>query len=128
MTVTNLSTCDAQQRSPTVLTNVHSSRLESNYPSAIVVHNTSANVSTVNLEIYDAENGGQFGTFSTVMAPNSQRIISIPNMENLTGITPAAAFHYVIKATPFTGHLQHIVNNRAARLISDMTETCALSP
>ncbi len=128
MTLTNLSTCDAQQRNPNVLMNVHSSRLESNYPSAVIIHNTSASTSTVRLGIYDAENGGQFGTFTTVLAPNSQRIVSIPNMENASGISPAAAFHYVIKASGFTGYMQHLVNNRAARLIADMTETCALSP
>ena len=37
--------------------------------------------------------------------------------------------NYVVKAdTVFTGYLQHLVNNRTARLVSDMTESCALTP
>ncbi len=129
MTLTNLSTCDAQQRSPTVLTNIHSSLLDGGYPSGVVIHNTSANTINPSFGIYNAQTGLRLGTYTTSIAPNSQRIVTIGNLEAAAGVSPAGVYHYNIKAdSSFTGYLQHLLNNRAARLISDMTETCALSP
>jgi V8-like Glu-specific endopeptidase len=129
MTLTNLSTCDAQQRTPTVLTNVHSSLMDGGYPSGIVIHNTSANTINPRFGIFHAQTGQRLGTYATTVAPNSQRIVSIGNLEVAAGISAAGVYHYNIKAdTSFSGYLQHLLNNKNARLITDMTETCALSP
>ena len=131
MTETNLSTCDVPERSANTLINVHSSLLDSGYPSGITVHNTSANTISHTFGIYNAADGSRVGTYSTSIAPNSQQILTMANMEAVAGINPGASkiYQYVIKAeSGLSGYLQHLVNNRTARLVADMTETCTLTP
>jgi hypothetical protein len=50
-------------------------------------------------------------------------------IEDAIGLTPGAGmYHYNIKLdTAFTGTLQHLVNNKAAGLITDMTTACPLN-
>ena len=127
-TLTNLSTCDTQERSTNTLINVHSSLMDGGYPSGVVLHNTSAGTASPTFGIFDAQTGTRLGTYRATLAANSQQILTVGAMENAAGIIPSA-YHYIIKAeSGFTGYMQHLLNNKAARLITDMTETCTLAP
>ncbi len=128
-TLSNTSTCDLQSTEQMTLINVHSSLL-SGYPAAVVVHNTGTSGVNVSLGIYNADNGVRLGTFATGVIPaNAQRMYGVSSLESGAGITPSNVFHYVVKAdAPFTGYLQHLMNNVSAGFTTDMTETCALNP
>lgn len=79
----------------------------------MVTHNTSANTINSSFGVYNAQTGLRLGTYTTSIAPNSQRIVSVGNLEAASGISPEGVYHYNIKAdTSFTGYLQHLVNNR----------------
>jgi V8-like Glu-specific endopeptidase len=130
--ITNLTNCDtAAVADPKVLVGVHSSLLASGYPSTVVIYNTGTAAVNISLGIYDARNGARVGTYSTgLLQPNAQNIVSVANMEAAAQITPAAGmYHYVVKAdTPFTGYLQHVINNASDGVVTDMTTVCRLSP
>ncbi len=130
-TITNLSTCDVPATDQTALMNVHTSLL-AGYPSVVVIHNTSTNSVSLTLGIYHQQTGQRLGTYPTGQIPaNGQQLLTIQTIEAGAGITPAAsgAYHYNIKSdTAFTGYLQHLLNNQAAGMTTDMTEACAMSP
>lgn len=128
-TLTNISACDAQERSPTTLINVHSSLLDCGYPSGVMIHNTSANTITPSFGIYDGGSGARLGTFTPTIAPNSQRLVTVGSIEQAAGISPGGVYHYNMRAeSGLTGYVQHMVNNKAARIVTDLTETCPLTP
>ncbi len=130
-TLTNLSTCDTQSTNQKVLINVHSSLLQSGYPAAVVVHNTASTAVSVNLGMYNAQDGQKMGTYFTSSIPaNAQKVVAVSDMEKAAGFSPGnTVYHYVIKAeTNFTGYLQHLLNNQAAGIVTDMTPTCSLTP
>lgn len=130
-TITNLSTCNVPSTDQTTLMNVHTSLL-AGYPSVVVIHNTGANSVSLTLGIYHQQTGQRLGTYPTGQIPaNGQQLLTIQTIEAGAGITPAAsgAYHYNIKSdTAFTGYLQHLLNNQAAGMTTDMTEACAMSP
>ena len=130
-TLTNLSTCAAAVTAdPMKLAGVHSSLLNADYPSQVVINNTGT--TTLNgplLSLYDARNGTRLGTYTaTSIAPNSQAVVPIATFETQAGVTPGEGmYHYVIKAdVPFTGFLQHLVLNTKAGVVTDMTTACGL--
>jgi hypothetical protein len=129
-TLTNLSTCDAGVGAEVgQLINVHSSLLQSGFPSSIVVTNPTTVAATASLGVYDARNGTKLGTYTTPsIAANGQAIIPITAVEAQIGVTPnASQFHYVIKAEgTFNGFLQHLVDNKSVGVITDMTAMCQL--
>jgi V8-like Glu-specific endopeptidase len=131
-TLTNLSTCDTPSTDQSFLMNVHSSLLSNGYPSAVVVYNTSTNPVSLSLGIYHQQTGQRLGTYVTGQIPaNGQQILTMATIEAGAGISPGAtgAYHYNIKSdNVFTGYLQHLLNNQAAGMTTDMTESCALSP
>ena len=131
-TVTNISSCDVTALAPTTATNVHSSILQSNYPSAVVVHNTGGAGATPTLSIYNAQSGALLGTYrpSSPIPPNGQLILNIPQIEAGAGISPGTSiYHYNIRLAGSTsGYLQHLVNNAAAGVTSDMSVGCTLAP
>ena len=127
-TLTNLSTCNVSERSTNTLINVHSSLMDGGYPSGVVLHNTSASTISPTFGIFSAQTGARLGTYRTTMGANAQQILTVGALENVSGIIPST-YHYIIKAeSGFTAHMQHLLNNKAARLITDMTETCTLTP
>lgn len=130
-TLTNLSTCAASVTAdPMKLGGVHSSLLSSAYPSQVVINNTgSTALNGPLLSIYDARNGTKLGTYTAAnIPPNGQVIVPVATIEAQNNLTPAdGMYHYVIKAdTPFTGFLQHLVNNVQVGVTTDMTTACGL--
>ncbi len=126
----NLSTCSSgATTNRTQINNVHSSLLQADYPSAIVVTNTATAAASVQLGIFDAGTGARLGTFATgTVAANGQATIAVSTIEATARITPAAgAYHYIIKSEgPFTGYLQHLVENKLAGFTSDLSTVCPL--
>lgn len=130
-TLTNLSTCAAAVTAdPMTLAGVHSSLLNGSYPSQVVINNTG--VTAVNgpaLGVYDARDGTKLGSYPIPnIQPNSSTVVPVTVIEAQAKITPTdGMYHYVIKAeTPFTGFLQHLVNNTTAGVVTDMTTGCGL--
>ncbi|MSO72016.1 MAG: trypsin-like serine protease [Rhodospirillaceae bacterium] len=128
--LTNLSTCDSQSSGQTTLTNVHSSLMDSGYPSTVVFHNTGAGNISPALGIYNAQSGQRLGTFPTgTIAANSQKVVAMPALEAAAGFSPNGVYHYNVRADAvFSGYLQHLMTNKAARVVSDMTAACRLTP
>ncbi len=133
--LTNLSTCDNPAGSRTALMNVHSSLMEAAYPSAVIVHSTSASNLALNLGIYDAASGRKLGTYATgPIPPNGQILMSMPAIEAAAAISPGSVFHYNVRSesggveTGFEGYLQLLLNNKNANIVTDMTASCVLSP
>lgn len=130
-TLTNLSVCqDGTGADPFTLIGVHSSLLAAmGYQSVVTLISTGAAAQTVTLGIYDARDGRKLGTYAAAALPGGgQRLIDVSTIEAAARITPtAAAPHYIIKAdTPFTGFLQHMVNNLRNGVVVDMTAQCAM--
>ncbi|MDX2145586.1 MAG: right-handed parallel beta-helix repeat-containing protein [Rhodospirillaceae bacterium] len=128
-TLTNLSTCAAGVTADSVkLSGVHTSLLQSGYPSSVVVSNTGTAATTVTLGVYNANTGVKRGNYVTPSIPaGGQALVAIPTIEATTGLPSSDLYHYVIKAeSAFTGYLQHLVNNMQAGVITDMTAVCAL--
>jgi hypothetical protein len=129
-TLTNLSTCGGGVTADkTSLTGVHSSLLGGRYPSGVVINNTGA-AQAVTIGVYDARDGTKLGTYTTPSIPNNaQFMLSAASLEVAIGKSPTEGmYHYVVKTEgPFSGFLQHLVNNLQAAVITDMTTGCALS-
>lgn len=128
--LTNLSTCSSGATiNRTQVNNVHSSLLQADYPSSIVVTNTATAAAPVQLGVFDATSGARLGTYATPpVAANGQLSIAVSTIEAGARITPAAgAYHYIVKAeAPFTGYLQHLVESKLAGVTSDLSTVCPL--
>jgi hypothetical protein len=129
-TLTNLSTCGSGvTASQTALSGVHSSLLGGAYPSGIVINNLGA-AQSVTIGVYDARDGTKLGAYTTASIPNNgQFMVSAAELEVAIGKSPTPGmYHYVVKIEgPFSGFLQHLVNNLKAAVITDMTTSCAMS-
>ncbi len=129
-TLTNLSTCDAGVGANTSqLINVHSTLLDSGYPSSIVISNTGAATANITLGVYDATTGTKLGTYpAPPILAGAQAVIPMTTIESGAGVSPGTTiYHYIIKAEgSFTGYLQHLVNNKSTGVITDMTTICAM--
>ena len=128
-TLTNLSTCDTGiTASATQVANVHTSILDNGYPSSVAVNNTGASdVSGIALGVYDARNGAKLGTYALATIPsNSKLILTVDAIEAGASVKPTSdMYHYVLKVEgTLTGFLQHLVNNQAVSVITDMTTNC----
>lgn len=129
-TVTNISTCDTQTGNQSALINVHSSLLESGYPSQVIVHNTGSGTISPTLGVFNAQNGQRLGTYATgPIQPNGQKVVDVSALETAAGISANGVFHYNIRSDgTYTGYLQHLMTNKAAGIVTDMTATCRLAP
>lgn len=130
-TVTNVSTCSVTAVAPTTATNVHSSILQNNYPSAVILHNTGTVGATPTLQVFNAQDGSLLGNYVAPQVPaNGQAILGIPQIEAGAGVSPGTTiYHYNIRLAGSTGgYLQHLVNNMGAGVTSDMSAACTLTP
>lgn len=130
-TLTNLSTCmDGTGADPFTLFGVHSSLLAAQgYQSVVNIISTGTSPQAVTLGIYDARDGRKLGAFTPApIAGGGQRLIDLGEIESAARVTPSSSMpHYVIKAeAPFTGFLQHMVNNLRSGVMVDMTAQCAM--
>jgi hypothetical protein len=126
--LSNLSTCDvipaaAGER----LVNVHSSLLSDQYPSSISILNAAAVPISLTLGVYGATDGIKLGAYE-VSVPPAGLVVTMSSIEAAAQIKPAPGmFHYVVKAEkPFSGYLQHFVENKQVGLTMDMSIVCPL--
>jgi hypothetical protein len=126
--LTNLSGCASGLSSDSrTMINVHTSLIP-NYPSILEVHNTGAAAATPRFAVFDARNGQPFGTFTAPAAipPLGTAMIDASHVVESLGITPAAGMYHINMQLDagFTGFAQHLVNNRDAQVITNMTPKC----
>ena len=99
------------------------------YPSTVAVVNTGSTARTFTLGVFDARDGTRLGAYTTAAIPvNGQVLLAVSAIESAINLTPSSGmFHYVIKLEGSgTGFLQHLVNNQAKAVITDMTTACLL--
>jgi V8-like Glu-specific endopeptidase len=128
--LSNTSTCDTASTDQKTLLYLHSSLLAP-YTSTIVVHNTGTAAISPRLGIYNAETGQRLTGYTTNVIPaNGQIILEVGSLEQAAGITPSTnAYHYnIVAETAFTGYMQQFLNNQNAKMIVDMTASCAMAP
>ncbi len=129
-TLSNLSTRDTgATTNPAALTHVHSSLVQADNPSTIVITNTSGTAAAFQLGVFDAVSGSRVGTYSSPVVPaNGQRSADIPALEAGAAISSAPnRLHYTIRAEGhFTGYLQHLVTDTQTMLTSDVTTVCPM--
>ena len=130
--LTNLSTCNSGVTAPSArLVNVHSSRLGTNgYPSTVVIHNTGTAAATATLAVTDARDGMTIGSiYTTASIPaDGELVLPVSTIETAAEILPPVdMLHYLIALRgPFTGYLQHRVNNQQAGVVTDMSTVCTI--
>lgn len=128
--LTNLSTCDiGASTTRTQLGHVHSSLLQVTYPSKIVVTNAGKAAAPAQLGVFEASTGVRLGTYISPLIPaGGQLAVDMRTVERAAGVSPGATiYHYNIRLEgAFTGYLQHLVENAAAGIVSDMTASCPL--
>ncbi|MCB2106293.1 MAG: hypothetical protein KDE14_01275 [Rhodobacteraceae bacterium] len=129
-TLTNSSTCSAGVTADRKsLMGVHSTLLQTGFPSTVVLTNTLSAASSARIGVYDARTGEKLGTYTSPAVPaNGQLFVSVATIEADIGTTPTSnRYHYVLEVeNAFTGFLQHLVNNVQAGVVTDMTTACYL--
>jgi hypothetical protein len=129
-TLTNLSTCNGGVTgNAQTLINVHSTLLDYGYPSTVVITNTGTAQTSVQLGVFDSASGNRLGTYrSAPIAAGGQAFVSVASLEAEAGISAGATiYQYNLAAeNAFTGFLQHLVTNKQAGVITDMTTVCRL--
>ncbi len=131
-TLSNISTCEAGlTTSGTSVPYVHSGLLSAGFPSHLVINNTGTADGTVTLGVYNEASGAKIGSYTTPsVVKGSALFLDVADIETKAKIKPAAGtYHYIIKVeSPFTGYVQHLVENLQAGLYTDVTNQCAMTP
>lgn len=127
--LTNLSSCSSDiSDTGQYLGNVHTSQI-ADYPSIIVVQNTSSSSDVARFDVFDSRTGELIEeNFSRVVPANSSVSFTVAEFAQAFNFSPDnGQFHlnFVLDAG-FTGFAQHIVNNQSAGVLTDMTAKCIL--
>jgi len=99
----------------------------------VVVSNTGSAATTVTLGIYESKSGAKLGNWITTSIPVSGQVnLSRSRIDWAAKILPSsgasAVYQYkVIAESTFTGFLQHLVTNKQAGGITDMTPCRCIS-
>lgn len=129
-TQSNLSSCSsAVTANVTRLPYVHSSGMDPNFPSSIVISNAGGAAAAATLGVFDVATGNRLGTATTPsIAAGGKLIWSAQALEAAARITPSSGqAHYVVALEgSFRGFLQHLVEARPSGLTMDMTQSCRL--
>ena len=129
--LTNISGCsNGLADNVSNLINVHTTNI-TQYPSAILVHNLSNKASDAVIGVYDANKGDRLGGIVVpAIAPSAVATFGAADIERVLQYTPAADhYHYnLVIENDFYGYAQHIVNNSAAGLVTNMTAKCLMRP
>ena len=124
----DMSGCAAGLSSDTrQLINVHTTVL-SGYPSYALVQNTGTVAAAPTFNVRDATNGQDLGTFTTSAAipPLGTALIPVSSAMEFLGYTPQPNQGHInlTLAAGYPGFAQHIVNNLAQHMITNLTPKC----
>ena len=112
------------------LGNVHTSLFSANYPGTIYINNTGSSDAKATLDMYEALTGTWLGsaTTSTAVAAYTNTSINVVQWLDFVNFKPTTSqFHVVFKLrSGFSGFLQYLVSNVGSKVITDMTQKCAL--
>jgi hypothetical protein len=112
--------------------NVHTSTLQSRFPSVVKVHNRAAAATTIRLRVHDGPTGNLLGIFGFGAAPNSTYAFSSQQIEAAIGYIPTPAdFHMNIlfdgdpAVPPYNAIITHTVTNvRVSGSVLNLTTIC----
>ncbi|MCB2106177.1 MAG: c-type cytochrome [Rhodobacteraceae bacterium] len=110
------------------LGNVHTSQI-ANYPSTIVVQNTSGQAATASFDVYDSQTGQLVAeNYNQIVPAGSTWTFTISQFASAAGFTPTNGQYHLdfVLDAGFPGYAQHIVTNQVAGIVSDMTAKCVL--
>ncbi|MBP02954.1 MAG: hypothetical protein CMM25_09110 [Rhodospirillaceae bacterium] len=128
--LTNASGCGNKTAQDLIyLNNVHTTKIPE-YPSYVLMHNTSSNNSNPIFRVTDARDGSTFGSFTLEndILPHTSRMIYVSDLVELFGQQPESdQFHINLKLDrSFSGFVQHFVDNKEGGILTNMTTKCEL--
>lgn len=120
--------------------NIHTSTLQSRFPSVVKVHNKNATTTLLRLRVYDGPTGTLRGIIGFNAAPNSTYSFSAPQIEAAIGYIPTAAdFHLNVflenmpgtpadSISPPNAIITHTVTNvRVSGSVLNLTSICNIN-
>jgi V8-like Glu-specific endopeptidase len=129
--LTNISGCsNGLADNVSNLINVHTTNIPA-YPSVIMVHNLANKASDAVIGVFDSMTGNRLGGIVVpAIAPSAAATFGAADIERVLQYTPAPDhYHYnLVIENDFYGYAQHIVNNNAAGLVTNMTAKCLMRP
>jgi len=127
--LSNVSGCDnGLADSGRHVNNTHTT-LIGGYTSFLLVHNTGATDAKPSFDVRDARNGASMGDFTTSgnIKAHSSALIKVSDVLQTLGKTPdSGQFHLnmIMSQTGFTGFAQHLVQNEAQGILTNITAKC----
>jgi subtilisin family serine protease len=127
--LSNVSGCDnGLSDSGRFINNTHTT-LIAGYPSFLLVHNTGNSDARPSFDVRDSRNGAQIGTFSTSanIKAHSSALINVSDVLQTLGRTPDSSQYHlnmIMSQTGFTGFAQHLVQNTAQGILTNITAKC----
>jgi len=135
----NMSVCsyvDGISYLPTTIgvVNIHTSTLQTRFPSVVKIHNKDPVVTTYVMRIHDGPTGALRGKFSFVAQPNSTYAFSTLALQAAIGYIPTAndfhmnVFFDVAPETPPNATISHTVTNvRVSGSVLNLTTICNIN-
>jgi hypothetical protein len=109
--------------------NIHTSLIQ-RYTSYLLIHNTGETAALPTFAVRDARNGATLGNFVTTgeIRPHTSAVVKVSDILETFGRTPEPGQYHVNMSllAGFEGFAQHLVDNEAADLITNMTAKCDL--
>ena len=127
----NLSSCaGGLATDSTVVSNVHASNI-TNYPSRLRIVNTGATTDHAELTIYNASTGAEIGLWRSLdIAPGASLEVQAAQIEDQVPALRAAISdglsQFNVRLSNLAGYIQHVVENRGAGALVDMSSKCVL--
>ncbi len=126
--LTNVTSClGGVSSNQTRLSNIHTDRVASGYPSYIFIHNGGYDVDSAQLDVYESATGDSIGAVSVSdIAPATTVVIEALDILDEIGYSPGEDdFHFNLALrSGFDGSIAHIVNNEGAGVLTNMSDKC----
>lgn len=135
----NMSVCsyvDGISSVPTTsgVVNVHTTRLQTMYPSVVKVHNKNATATTLTLRVHDGPTGNLIKSFSFLAQPNSTYAFTSAQIQSNVSFTPGTddyhmnVFFDTSAESPPNATISHTVaNNTIASAALNLTTICTIN-
>jgi hypothetical protein len=114
--------------------NVHTTTLQSRFPSVVKVHNKNSVATTLTLRVHDGPTGNLRGRFSFVAQPNSTYSFSAPQLQANVGYIPTPddfhmnVFFDTAAEAPPNATISHTVSNvRVFGAVLNLTTICTIN-